>query len=419
MAWQTFLDGITNSLSGANKKPGEVMIAFLNKHLEPLDGIEYKISCDGLESKGKTTVASYCVKIKPVTLKPIQVQVWSRRTKAYKTLDPVTPLLGEKKLVRKIMQSFKIEAKTVEHKPEPKPVEKPKKPAPAPAPAPSPKGNQGVEQRTATSETGQPQEQVRRSVPDKITKEQLKKIFTGGKDDYLQKVADELNTDLAKYKLDTVFRKAHFFGQIRQEAGIGMSATKESFDYSPIGLIATFSAYYGTRSTEAQADGRIKAIKATKTKPAAAGQAAKQEVIANKAYGLKGVGDTLGNTEVGDGWKFKGRGLKQLTGRSNYTAFQKEYANYWNTTADIVSNPDLVLTLPNSVRSAVYFWVANNCWKKADLDTVEITDVTVDAVTKIVNRGEINKHIKGKYKKDEDPVVHRRTYVKSAYDAFI
>jgi predicted chitinase len=288
---------------------------------------------------------------------------------------------------------------------------RPDKPRPAAPAGASPTTNQGVIPTAGKDESGASMTKVDRPVPDKITLAQLQKVAIknndGPSDAYLQSIADELNTDLPKYKLDTAVRRAHFFGQILQEAGGALNKTEENLNYSVASLNSTFKSYYASRPKEAQADGYIKAVKATKTTPAIAAQSANHEVIANKAYGKDGVGKTLGNTEVGDGWKYRGRGLKQVTGRYNYKKFTDEYEALYASKVDFIATPDFLATMPYSVRSAVWFWVANKCWEKADLDakTGIISDPAVDAVTKIVNAGMNGKEA-------------RRTNVNRAHSAF-
>jgi predicted chitinase len=107
--------------------------------------------------------------------------------------------------------------------------------------------------------------------------------------------------------------------------------------------------------------------------------------------------------------------MKQLTGRNNYKVFTENYAKYWSDEADFVEKPELVGIFPFTLRSAVYFWVENDCWRDADRG---MNDEAIDSVTKIVNPGEITNHKKGAYKPHEDPVLQRRKFVKLAYAAF-
>lgn len=414
--WKGFLDDLGEQAIEAwdtlTGKPGGVMICFVNRYLEGMDGIQYKIRHQLQTLEGQTTASRYCVTLSPANLNPIEVNVWSRKANAYKRLDDVVPEAGNKKLVREIMETYKVVGKTEEHPANAPVAAPPKKPAPAPAPGPSPTDKQGVKPIPEKDESGLPQTRVERPVPDKITKEQLKKIFPKAGYDYLQNIADELNKDLAKFKLDTPVRRAHFFGQTRQETGPGAKGDAESLNYSPSGLRNTFSRYYGKHPGEAQQDGR-------QDLPHKRGPALSQEqqrVIANKVYGTKPKADELGNiVGTDDGWNYRGRGLKQTTGRSNYESFAVAHKKYWGEPIDFIAAPDLVAQFPYSVRSAVAFWLKNECWKAADKG---MTDAAIDAMTKIVNSGEISKHKAGKYKPHENPVLNRRKYVYLAYAAF-
>lgn len=414
--WETFLAEIDDSF-GVDAHPGKVAICFMNRYGEGLDGIKYKIKYDGMEKTGTTTESQYCVELTPKSFAPIQTYVWSRKSLSYKKLDDVIPEPGVRKVVRKFMKTFK----TTGH---PKPLPKhptnnpaPEKPAPPLPPGPSPKTNQGQTPKDAQNENAIPQAKPERPVPAQITKDQLRKIFPRNKggvptDSHLQAVADELNTDLAKYKLDTPVRRAHFFGQIKRESP-SLSGAAESFNYTPDGLIGTFG-YYKKHRKEAKEDGRIdQKLPHGKKKIL---QAAKQETIANKVYMGPDGNTSLGNDQPGDGWRFRGRGVHQTTGRKNYAAFTKKYSQYWNDHIDFVTNPDLVAQMPYTIRSAVEFWGDNKCWAQADKG---INDAAIDAVTKIINSGEVNKHNTGKYTDPQkNPVLLRRQYVKLAYAAF-
>ena len=107
--------------------------------------------------------------------------------------------------------------------------------------------------------------------------------------------------------------------------------------------------------------------------------------------------------------------MKQTTGKNNYKDFTHGHAKYWGEEIDFVTNPDLVAQFPYAVRSAVVFWLKNECWKAADKG---MNDAAVDAVTKIVNSGEIKIHLAGKYKPDNNPVINRRKFAHLAYAAF-
>ncbi len=124
---------------------------------------------------------------------------------------------------------------------------------------------------------------------------------------HLQEVAEELNSNLAKYKLDTPYRRAHFFGQIKRESP-SLSGAAESLNYTPEGLIGTFG-YYKKHKDEAREDGRLEKKHPNGKKQIL--REAKQEVIANKVYIGPNGNASLGNRILGDGWLYRGRGMKQ------------------------------------------------------------------------------------------------------------
>ena len=191
-------------------------------------------------------------------------------------------------------------------------------------------------------------------VSGRIDVERLQKIFTGASMDLLQKVCDELNGDLPKYGLDTVLRKAHFFAQVRQEAGPGMEASVEDMSYSAASLKAKFP-YYGEHPDEADTDAYVRDPKTKKFT-----RDADQKTIASKAYSSK-YGN--GAPSTGDGYRFRGRGLIQVTWRDNYRAMARQYRKiYGNDAIDFEKDPELLSTFPYTVRSAVCFWL----WKNLD-----------------------------------------------------
>lgn len=423
MEIQSFLDDSAtlpaSSEAPSAVQPGKIMVCFVNRYMKALDGVKYKIRFDGQELAGTTSEANYCIEFQPRTLGPVRVSVWSRQRKDYKELDPVTPLAGKPVLVRKCLNTVKVLGRTDTPERPQTPPPRPQSPRPAPPPGPSPGINQGIQPvPSQRDERGNPLFPAERPVPDAITVAQLRTIFPKNKggaptDAHLQAVADELNADLVKYKLDTAIRRAHFFGQIKREAGPTLSGAAESFDYSPDGLKVTFG-YYKRHPKEADSDGRIitKLPNGKKT----IDQAAAQETIANKAYGTEKKKKELDNTEAGDGWSFRGRGMKQLTGRGNYRAFTSRHGKIWGGTVDFELRPDLVAQMPYAIRSAVSFWLDNKCWQAADNG---ITDAAIDAVTRIVNAGEIVIHQKGGYADAaSNPVLLRRSYVNLAYAAF-
>jgi putative chitinase len=167
-----------------------------------------------------------------------------------------------------------------------------------------------------------------------------------------------------KYAINTPKRIAHFLAQIHEETG-GFIKLSENLNYTPIGLIETF----GTdQISVAQANlyGRTAKHKAN------------QEAIANIVYGGKWGKVNLGNTQVGDGWRFKGRGLIQLTGRANYQAY-KDYSGI-----DVITNPDLASRPDIAIDIAGWFWsIRYNLNPIADINNIT-------SITKKINGGLTN-----------------------------
>ncbi|MDY7578874.1 hypothetical protein RGU70_11140 [Herbaspirillum sp. RTI4] len=195
----------------------------------------------------------------------------------------------------------------------------------------------------------------------------------------MQEVADELNTDLEKYKLDTILRRAHFFAQVREEAGSHLKASEENLNYLPEKLKSLFR-YYKKNPEEALNDGRSVCKKTGKIT-----RLANQENIANKAYGNR---EGNGPPSTGDGWLYRGRGIFQLTGKNNYTKFENEYQNYWGTPSpNFIKNPGEIKNFPYDVRSAVWYWASNSIQTIADEGSSE--DV-VEKVTFKINIGKAN-----------------------------
>lgn len=173
----------------------------------------------------------------------------------------------------------------------------------------------------------------------------------------------------AKFQINTPLRLAHFLAQCGHESG-GFKATQENLNYSAKGLMGIFKKYF---PTEALAN-------AYQRNP---------QKIANKVYANRMAN---GDEASGDGFKFRGRGYIQLTGKANYTAFGKAIGE------DVVSNPDVV-SGKYALLSAAWFWSNNGLNKLADGGS---TDAVVTTITKRVNGGTIGladriKHFKEYY----------------------
>jgi predicted chitinase len=181
--------------------------------------------------------------------------------------------------------------------------------------------------------------------------EMLKEMGVSSAD--AEQYIDDLEQLLPEHGIaDSRLRLAHFFAQVLHESGC-MRFDMENLNYSSDALRRVFGKYF-------------------KTKEEADACARKPEKIANRVYANR-----MGNRSEasGDGWKYRGRGLIQLTGRSNYQAFAE-----WVGDPRIMDDPDLVAT-EYAVHSAVFFWDRNNLNRLADRDDVV-------ALTRRVNGGE-------------------------------
>ena len=155
------------------------------------------------------------------------------------------------------------------------------------------------------------------------------------------------------YKLTPV-RAAHFFAQTSQETG-GFKAFSENLNYSSQGLQGIFGKYFPGNLEESYAR--------------------KPEKIANRVYASR-MGN--GDEASGDGWKFRGRGALQTTGKDNYSQFAKHLGK-----PEIMETPDLVAT-EYAFESAIFFFDKNKLW---DICDKGVTKETILALTKRINGG--------------------------------
>lgn len=158
-----------------------------------------------------------------------------------------------------------------------------------------------------------------------------------------------------KFNINTQLRLSHFLGQLQHESGL--KPIEENLRYSAKRLTEVFGKYFPTLAVANQ-------------------YAMNPQKIANRVYGGR-MGN--GNEASGDGYRFRGRGFIQLTGRNNYTALTK-WAKANGINADYVANPDLLLNEADALIAALWFWTANDLNKYADKDDVL-------TITKRINGG--------------------------------
>jgi putative chitinase len=173
-----------------------------------------------------------------------------------------------------------------------------------------------------------------------ITLDLLRKIAPSTKVAVLEKFVEPLNTVATYYEMtNSAPRLAAFLAQMAHESG-GFNATKENLNYSAKGLMTTFKKYFPTQELAKQYE-------------------RKPEKIANRVYANR-MGN--GPEESGDGYKFCGRGLIQLTGKQNYSRFAKDLGITIDETVAYME------TASGAVSSAGWFWDNNNLNQYCDKD---------------------------------------------------
>ncbi|MCG8688914.1 MAG: glycoside hydrolase family 19 protein [Desulfobacterales bacterium] len=178
-----------------------------------------------------------------------------------------------------------------------------------------------------------------------------KKLLTnlGVSDANASKYTNTLDDLFEEYAINTKLRAAHFLAQVLHESS-RMARVEENLNYSKTGLLKVFRKYF----TEAQATE----------------YARKPVQIANRVYANR---NGNGDETSGDGWNYRGRGLIQLTGKTNYHNFSQWLGE------DVVSDPDKVAK-DYPVHSAIYYWAKNDLNALADQDNI-------NTITKRINGG--------------------------------
>lgn len=167
-------------------------------------------------------------------------------------------------------------------------------------------------------------------------------------------VLSQIPDTASKFQINTNLRLAHFLAQCAHESG-GFKLTQENLNYGAKGLLTVFKKYFPTQAKALQYE-------------------RKPEKIANLVYGNR-MGN--GPEDSGDGYKFRGRGFIQLTGKDNYRAFDALVPE------DILQTPELV-AIKYPLLSAAWFFHKTNINKISDTGA---TDAVVTLVTKKVNGG--------------------------------
>lgn len=184
-----------------------------------------------------------------------------------------------------------------------------------------------------------------------LTRAQLAEMIPGNP--YVDQWLDALNEILPEYEINTPQRVAAFIAQCAHESG-GFRALKENLNYKAESLVKVFPKYFPTLDLAKQYEKQ-------------------PEKIANKIYGGR-MGN--GDESTGDGFRYCGRGLIQLTGKENYSWFAASLE------MPVEDLPEYLGTFEGAVQSACWFWETNNLNQWADKDDIL-------TLTKRINGGTI------------------------------
>jgi putative chitinase len=182
-----------------------------------------------------------------------------------------------------------------------------------------------------------------------ITRDQLAQIIP--KNPYIDQWTDALNKLLSDYEINTPQRVAAFIAQCAHESG-NFVFLKENLNYRAESLMRTWPRHFPNMDVATQ-------------------YARQPERIANRAYANR-MGN--GDEASGDGWRYAGRGLIQLTGKNNYEAFAESIET------PVEEIPTYLETFEGAVQSACWFWESNNLNQWADTGDIK-------TLTKRINGG--------------------------------
>jgi putative chitinase len=170
-----------------------------------------------------------------------------------------------------------------------------------------------------------------------LSRDQFVKVVAGATTAKINAYIDPIFNAMQEFGIDTSERQVMFLAQVLTESG-ALSVVVENLNYSAAGLLKTFPKYYRNQ-VEANAH-------------------AKQPVkIASRVYASR-MGN--GNEASQDGWKYRGRGLIQITGKNNYVSFGEAIGR------DLTDDPSYLETPEGASRSAAWFWNVNNLNRFAD-----------------------------------------------------
>jgi len=187
-----------------------------------------------------------------------------------------------------------------------------------------------------------------------LTPDKVKKIFTKAKSSDIELFCDLFNNNSADFLIETEAQTNFFLAQVREEVGITLLPKRENLNYSCKALPKIFS-WYKHNPREALVDGRCN------------GHRANQVNIGNRAYANR-----LGNGDEysGDGYRFRGGGYFQLTGRSNYSRNAEVISQVLGDLWTPEKLEQEITNIQGGLYSAMAYWLDNKIYNCKDIDSV-------------------------------------------------
>ena len=181
-------------------------------------------------------------------------------------------------------------------------------------------------------------------------------VAAGIKRDVAERWLPHVQNAMARFGISTERQVAAWLAQTAHESG-GFTMLTENLNYRAATMAACWPNRFGVKNADGTWAKDAKGARVPNKFALALER--KPEMIANVVYASR-MGN--GPTESGEGWKYRGRGLKQLTGRDNYSRCGQALK------LDLVADPDLLLQPEGAALSAAWFWSVNKCGPLADAD---------------------------------------------------
>lgn len=205
----------------------------------------------------------------------------------------------------------------------------------------------------------------------KITVQQLRRAIPNIDWTRGNELAEVFNQWSDKFGINTPLRASYFLANVIHESNY-LKSVEENLNYSAEGLRKTFPKYFPTSELAQQ-------------------YARKPQAIANKVYANR-MGN--GSEASGDGWRYRGRGMIMLTGKSNYQAYQ----NSGFCVGDLVNHPEWLAQKPGCYKSAMWFWYSKGCNELADRDdNLAVTKRINGGTNGLANRAYIARRLKKEF----------------------